>query len=214
MKTISSIVIILLCFTAPDAQEISKKEYEKVFDYTVSKTNSLFPHIFEVVTEFIKNDKPIRTVTETNENEAPGRYRITRTEIIEGKRTDKYQVTSGFGNVFCSNDGTLWKSSVYECSEPVSFYPPRETAKTEYSVTEKLVDGKQVKIYREYSLFMPLKTNGKQEFREKITMIDSRGLFVNIEDTEGTLEPKIITLRRTQSWILGAKFKPVTAPLK
>jgi len=215
MKIAFSIVAIFFFFITSNAQSrtISKDEYEKVFQFAVSETNADYPVIFKVVTTFIENGKAIRIVTDVNENESEEYSRSKTTILAKGKETNKYQVTVGFGNVFCSDDGVSWKPSEYECSSPVMLYGRRDPESIEYSVTEKSVEGKQVKVYREYSVFAP--SEGKKKvFREKISIIDSRGFFITIEDTEGTLDPKTVTLKRKQSWTTKAKIKPVVSPIK
>jgi len=216
MKIILSIVAIFFFFFSLNAQSqtISKDEYEKVFQFAVSETNADYPVIFEVTTIFIENGKTIRTVTEVNENESPGHHRIKRTVLAGAQETNKYQVSVGFGNVFCSDDGVSWKPSKYECSNPVRLYGKRDAESIEYSVTEKSVEGKQVKVYREYSVFAPSEENKKKEFREKLSTIDSRGFFITVEDTEGTLDSRTVTLIRKQSWVTKAKIKPVVSPVK
>jgi len=92
-------------------------------------------------------------------------------------------------------------------------YGRREPENIEYGVAEESVDGKQIKVFREYSVFAPLEGSKKREFREKISTIDSRGFFITVEDTEGTLDPKTVTLKRKQTWTKAA-FKPVVAPIK
>ena len=215
MKIALFIITIFFFFTNLHAQSrtISADEYKKTFQFAVSETNADFPFIFEVTTAFIKNGKTVRTVTEVNERESPGHERIKRTDSADGRETNKYQVKVGFGNVFCSDDGVAWISTKYECSSPAMFYGKREPESIEYSVIEKSVDGKQVKVFREYSVFAPSEGSKKKEFREKISTIDSRGFFVTVEDTEGTLDPQIVTLKRKQSWI-KAKIKPVVSPIK
>ena len=215
MKIVFSIIATFLFLITSNAQSrtISADEYEKTFRFAVSETNADFPFVFEVTNEFIENGKTVRTVTEVDERESLERERIKWTEFANGREMTKYQVTVGFGNVFCSDDGKSWKSSKYECSSPAIFYGRREPESIEYSVAEKSVDGKQVKIYREYSVFAPLEGSKKKEFREKISTIDSRGFFTIIEDTEGTLDPKTVTLKRKQTWT-KVKIKPVVAPIK
>jgi len=215
MKILFSIVAIFLFFISSSAQSqtISKDEYDKVFRFAVSETNADFPFIFEVITEFIESGKTVRTVTDLNERESPGHERIKRTDFANGRETNKYQIKVGFGNVFCSDDGVSWISTKYECSSPTMLYGRREPDSIEYNVTEKSVNSKQVKIYREYSVFAPLEGKKKKEFREKISTIDSRGFFITVEDNEGTLEPKTVTLKRKQSWT-KAKIKPIVSPIK
>lgn len=216
MKIVFSIIAIFFFFNTSNAQSrtISEDEYRKADQFAVSETNADYPLIFKVTTKFFENGKTVRTVTEINENESPGHYRIKRTILEDGKETNKYQITFGFGNVFCSDDRISWKSSKYECSGPVMLYGRREPESIEYSVTEKSVEGKQVKVYREYSVFAPLEGSKKREFRETISTIDSRGFFISVEDTEGTLDPRTVTLTRTQSWVTKAKIKPVVSPIK
>lgn len=214
MKITLSFVLIFLFIVASNAQTrtISKDEYEKAFRFAVSETNADYPLIFKVTTSFIENDRTVRTDTEVNENEAAGRYRIKRTTLADGRETNKYQLTVGFGNVFCSNDGVTWKSSEYECPREIAIYGPRDPESVEYSVTEKSVDGKKVKVYRKYSVFAPSEGSKKKEFNEEISTIDSRGYFITVVDTEGTLDPRTVTLKREQSWVTKANIKPVVAP--
>lgn len=214
MKIALSFIAIFLLILTSNAQSrtISKDEYEKVFQFAISKTNADYPVIFKVSTDFIENGKTVRTVTNVNENESPERERIKRTVFAVGKETNNYQVSVGFGKVFCSDDGVSWKSSEYECLGPVSFYGRREPESIEYSVTVKSVKGKKVKVYREYSVFAPSEGNGKKGFREKISTIDSRGFFMSVVDTEGTLDPRTVTLIREQSCVTQAKIKPIVAP--
>lgn len=216
MKVAFSLIIVLLCYFNFNAQSknIDKDEYEKAFKFAVSETNAVYPHIFEVITNFIETGKTIRTVTETNENEAPLHHRIKVTTLENGKETNKFQINVGSGNVFCSNDGTTWNPSKYECDGPTMFYGPRNAETIEYSLSEKKLAGKSVKVYREYSVFAPTKKGEKKTFSEEISTIDSRGFFITVETSEGTLDPKAVTLTRKQTWTLKAKIKPVVSPIK
>lgn len=217
MKIALSIIAIFLSLNSLSAQSrtISKEEYEKADQFAVSKTNADYPVIFEVTTKFIENGKTVSTETEVVENESEGRHRSKRTVFEDGKETNKYQIMTGFGNVYCSDDGVSWNPpSQYDCRNEVRLYAQREAESNEYSVTTKSVKGKQVKVYREYSVFAPFKEGQKKNFREKISTIDSRGFFITVEDIEGTLDPKIVTLTRKQSWTTKAKIKPIVVPSK
>jgi hypothetical protein len=76
------------------------------------------------------------------------------------------------------------------------------------------LNGKKVKVYREYSVFASSTPNGKKEFRDEISTIDSRGFLINIVTTEGTLDPRTVTLIRKQSWDANTKIKSIVAPIK
>lgn len=217
MKIALSFIAVFLFFISSSAQSqaISKDEYENAFQFAVSETNADYPLIFTVITTYIKDGKTVRTTTEVNENESPGHYRIKRSVLAGGKETNNYQITFGFGNVYCSDDGVKWKPPTkYECPREMTFYGPRNAESTEYSVTEKLVEGKKVKVYREYSVFAPSEGSKKKEFSETVSTIDSGGFFINVVDTEGTLDPQKVTLIRKQSWVTKAKIKPVVSPIK
>jgi hypothetical protein len=207
--TVIFLFVVNLC---AQSRTISKDEYDKAFRFAVTKTNADYPLIFKVKTSIIENGKIVRTETDVNENEAAGRYRIKRSVLVDGRETNKYQLTVGYGNVFCSDDGVNWKSSKYECPKYIRIYGRREAEGVEYSVTEKNVDGKRVKVYREYSVFAPSEAGKAKTYEEKISTMDSRGYFINIIGTEGTLDPKTVTLIREQSWITQAKIAPVVAP--
>jgi hypothetical protein len=216
MKIALSLIAIFLVIVTSSAQSrtISKNEYEKVFEFAVSKTNEAYSVIFKVTTVFIENGKTVRTVTDLNENESPLHHRIKRTTVAGGRKTNKYQVSVGFENVFCSDDAVAWKPSKHECWGPVSIYGRNEPESIEYSVSVKSAKGKKVKVYREYSVFAPSQASKKTNFRETVSTIDSRGFFTSVVDTEGTLDPRTVTLIRKQSWVTKAKIKPVVPPIK
>jgi hypothetical protein len=214
MKPALSFIAIFLFVAVSCAQSrtIGKEEYETAVQYAVSKTNKEYPHIFKVKTSFIKDGRSVRTETEVNENEAAGLYRIKRTVLADGRETSKYQLTVGFGNIFCSDDGANWKPSKYECPAQRRIYGNQAAESAEYSVTEKTVDGKDVRVYREYSVFAPSEGSKQKTFTEKIATITLSGYFINIIATEGTLAPKAVTLIREQSWVTQAKIEPIVAP--
>jgi hypothetical protein len=214
MKILLALIAVFFFISAASAQSrtISKAQYEKVFQFAVSKTNDAYPVIFKVTTNFIENGRIIRRVTDLNENQSLVHYRLKRTIFAEGRRTNKYQVSVGVDNIFCSDDGVSWKPSKHQCFGPVSVYGRRESESVKYSVIAKWVRGKRGKVYREYSVFGPLGENEKKDFRETVSTIDSRGFFRTVVDTEGTLNPKKVTLRRKQSWVTKARIKPVVPP--
>jgi hypothetical protein len=102
-------VLLLIATSYSQSRTISKDDYEKVFEFAATETNASYPHIFKVTTAFIENGRIVRTVTDVNENESPGYHRIKITDTADGRETNKYQITAGFGNVFCSDDGVSWK---------------------------------------------------------------------------------------------------------
>lgn len=206
-----AVIFLFIVNSFAQSRTITKDEYDQAFQIAVTKTNADYPLIFKVKTSIIENGKTVRTVTEVNENEAAGRYRIKRSVLADGRETNKYQLTVGFGNVFCSDDGANWKSSKYECEGNRVIFGPSEAESVEYSVTEKSVKDKQVKVYREYSIFASSEGTPKT-YEETISTMDSRGYFITVIGTEGTLNPKTVTLIREQSWIPQAKIEPVVAP--
>jgi hypothetical protein len=214
MKTIFFVAAFFFFTTNCLAQSriISKDEYEKVFQYAVSNTNAEYPHIFTITDTSMENGKTIRTETEVRENESPGYERIKITTLADGRETNKYQIKIGYGNVFCSDDMVTWKSSKYECNSSRMLLVSREPESIEYSLSAKILDGKKVKLYRKYSVFVISKDNKK--FNEEIATLDSRGYFLTIVKTDGTVDPKTVTLIRKQSWIAKAKFKPIVTPIK
>jgi hypothetical protein len=217
MKFTFSLIAILLFIVTASAQRrtISKDEYEKVLQFAVEETNAAFPIIFKVTTDFIENGRTIRRVTDLHENESRSHHRTQRTTVAEGRETNTYQVSVGYADIFCSDDGVSWKPSKNECFGPVSVYGPRDAESIEYSVTAKSVKGKRLKVYREYSVFAPWdwSKSKKKDFQETVLTIDSRGFFRTVIGTEGTLGPRTVTLIRKQSWVTKAKIKPVVPPI-
>jgi hypothetical protein len=214
MKIALSLIAIFLFIVTSSAQSrtISKDEYEKVFEFAVSKTNEAYPVIFNVTTVFFENGRRVRTVMDLSENESRSHHRISRTIIAEGRMTNKFQVSVGFGKVFCSDDSVSWKPSKHECWGPVSIYGRRDTESVEYRLTVKWTKRKKVRVYRQYSVFAPWEGSNKKEFRKTVSTINTRGFFMTVVDTEGTLDPKTVTLIRKQSWVTKAKIKLFALP--
>ena len=214
MKIIAAVFFLFATAaqTFPQSRTISKDEYEKVFEFAVSETNKAYAVILTVTTNFIDSGKTIRTVTDVEESHSLLHRRISRTTVADGRTTNTYQVSMGFANVFCSDDGVTWKPSRSECWGPVSIYGPREPLSVKYSVTVKSEKRKTIRIYREYSVFGPLEASDKREFRKEVSTIDHRGFLKNVVDTEGTLHPRTVTLTRRQSWVIKARIKPVVPP--
>lgn len=216
MKLIVVFTAVLLAFVSAITAEtttIQKNEYDKVSDSASIQTNAAFPFIFTVITEFIMNGKTVSTVTEVDEREAMMRERITRTTVSDGKLSQKIQLRVGFRQNYCSDDGTSWRRSEFECFGPVNFYAPYEPDSVKYSVRDETVDGNPVNVYREYSIFSPSKKTEKKNFRERLSTIDGNGHYISVADTEGTLNPRIVSLRRIQSWDFKTRLKAIEPPL-
>jgi hypothetical protein len=213
-----SVLLLLGSITNAQSRVITKGEYDAAFGYAVRTTNAAFPFVFTVTTDTYENGKLAWTEKEVEERQAQGVERITKSLIEAGKTLRSYQVMVGFGNVYCSTDGKAWKGpQKFECPGPdgsgtVRLYGPRKPESVEYTVTEKAVKGQRIKMYREYTVFPLSRVGAQKEFKEKISTMNADGLLIDIVDTEGTLDPRTVTLTRKQTWKLNAKFAPVTAP--
>ena len=208
--------VFLLCSSCSlitgQTRTITKGEYDKASEYAVNETNAAFPFIFTVVTDFIVNGKVVSTVTDVDEREAQMRERITRTTVSDGKTSQKIQVRLDFKHNYCGDDGQSWRQSEYECFGPVSFYGPSTPENVNYSVTKTELNGRPVDKYREFSVFSPSKSDGKKNFRERISTIGENGFYISVVDTEGTVGPENVTLRRTQTWDFKTKLTPIKSP--
>ena len=213
------VFLILVCiafFTSlsfSQQKPTSEADYRGTFQYAVSETNAAFPFIFTVSVEEFKNGKIVLSETSVNERQTRGVERETITTVKDGVKSVSYKVSTGFGSVYCSNDGVSWVGpQQYECGGPRRLYGPREIESAEYTVEEKTIDGEKVKVYREYLLYASGNGGKKKDFEETIATITSNGFFLSVESNEGSLDPKIIKLTRKQTWDFKTEFKPVVAP--
>ena len=215
--------LLLIAFFAitliAQAKPTTAADYDGTIRYAVNETNGAFPFIFTVVTETFKGGKLVSTETDVNERQAAGVARETKTLKKDGQTFRSHSIMVGFNEgTYCSTDGATWEGpQEFECPGPdgsnlLRLSRPRKPESVEYSVSEKSLDGKMVKVYRKYAIFAGTGPNGTKSFEEEIAIIDSRGFFISVVDTEGTLDPQIITLNRTQTWDFETKFKPVVAP--
>jgi hypothetical protein len=201
------------------AKPTTASEYDAIDSYAVRATNAAFPFVFKVVTENFERGKLVSTETEINERQAQGVERETKTLEEGGKTLHSYSIMVGFGNnTYCSTDGVIWKGpQQYVCPAPggsglLRLSRPRTPETAEYTVTESTVAGKPVKIYRKYAVYSASAPDKKQTFEEKIATIDSRGFFISVTNAEGSINPKTVSLTRTQTWDFSTKLKPIVAP--
>ncbi len=221
MKLIITLTLITFGAISLNAQSkpTTAADYSGTFQYAVSETNAAFPFVFTVVTQRFDNGKLVSAETTVNERQDAGVKRETKTLEKGGQTFRSFSVMVGFNNgTYCSTDGSKWKGpQEFVCPGPdgsntITLSRPRNPESVEYSVTEESRDGKPVRVYRKYAIFAASAPGGKKSFEEKIAIIDSRGFFISVADTEGTLDPKAITLIRKQTWDFETKFKPVVAP--
>jgi hypothetical protein len=221
MKTIISLVLIAFAAITLNAQTkpTTAADYDGTLQYAVSETNKAFPFVYTVVTETFESRKLISSETEVAERQAEGVERETKTLKKDGKTLRSFSVMIGFGNnTYCSADGVSWKGpQKFVCPGPDSsgllqLSVPRDPESVEYSVTEKSLNGKSVKVYRKYAIFAASEPNEKKSFEEEIATVDSRGFFISIISNEGTLDPKLVTQIRKETWDFKTKFKPVVVP--
>lgn len=206
-------IALFVINSVAQSKVITAADYNGTFQYAVSETNAAFPFIFTVTVDQLKNGRTVSTETEIEERQAAGIERITKTFTKGGDTSVSYQISVGFGSVYCSNDGVTWKGpQKFECNGPSMLYGARNKEKSEYSVEEKILDGDKLKVYREFVVYSALEASRKKEFKETIATIDSRGFFISIVNNEGFLDPKTVTLIRKQSWNMKTKFKAVVAP--
>ena len=218
MKILLSLLITsVLAITAYSQKTISKSDYDAVFKNAVTVTNAAFPFVFTVSTDTYESGKVVSTATDIHERQAPGVERESRTLVKNGNTLRTFGIMVGFDeNTFCSRDGKTWTGpQKFVCPDPensgmMRLYRPRTPETAEYTVTDKTLDGKSVKVYREYNVF--LSSSGKKDFMETIATVDSKGFFIEVFNTEGTLDPRVVTLTRKQTWKPNAKFAPVVAP--
>lgn len=222
MKTILSLTLIAFTAITFSAQTkpTTAADYDGTFQYAVSETNAAFPFVFTVVTEtYDGSGKLISTETDVNERQAQGVARETSTLQRGEEILRSYSIMVGFGNnTYCSPDGVAWKGpQKFVCPGPdgsglIRLRGPRKPETVEYSVTEKSLDGKPVKIYRKYATYAAVARNGKKSYEDEIATIDSRGFFISVVGEEGILDPKTVTLKRRQTWDFKTKIKPVVTP--
>ncbi len=221
MKPIISFTLVAFAAITSysQAKPATAADFEGTFRYAVVETNKAFPFVFTVITETFGGGKLVSTLTQVSERQAEGIERTTQTLEQGGKTLRSYSIMTGFGeNTYCSNDGVLWKGpQQFVCPGPdgsgsLRLYGPRTPESVEYTVSENSIDAKPVKVYRKYSIFAAPDAEGKKSFEEQIATIDPRGFLISVVGTEGLLEPKTITLIRTQTWDFQTKFEPVAAP--
>jgi hypothetical protein len=221
MKLVACFAIITFAAITLNAQPkpTTAADYNGTFQYAVSETNSAFPFVYAFVTENYQSGELVSVETQLNQRQAEGVERDARTLKRGETILRSYSVMVGFNNgTYCSTDGVKWTGpQEFVCPPPeddglLRLSRPRQPDKVEYSVTEKSLDGKPVKIYRKYAVFSASGPNRKASFEEEIATIDSRGFFISVFTTEGTLDPKVVSLRRKQTWDFRTKFKPVVAP--
>lgn len=214
-----TLFLVVIGFTSVGLQAqvkpTSEPDYNGIFMYAVSVTNSAYPVIFKVETEEFIKGKLVKKSTEVVENESELHHRSTKTIVEGGKTRVVHEILIGQGNGFCKEGNGVWTRSKFVCESGLTvLFLPRKPESVKYSVEDKKLDGRGVKVYRKYSIFAPGTTDAQKTFEEEVATIDSDGYFISVIDTQGILESKEITRIQKQSWIIKAKMKPIVAPIK
>lgn len=174
-------------------------------------TNREFPFIHTFTSEYFDDGKLVSKSFQIAERQDRGIERQTFSITENGNTVVTYQLRTDFGdNVYCSSDGKTWTGPQgNECPRLVRTFGRRSASSVEYSLDERVVSGESHKIYRKYEIFRDGKV---PTFQEELATIDSDGLFVVTTKTMGTLEPRSITTKLTNSWKLKTAFDPITKP--
>lgn len=221
MKTPTILVMIVFATFTLNAQSkpTSAADYNDTFSYAVSETNAAFPFVFTVATKTFDRGKLISTETDIDERQNQGIERESKTLVTGGKTLHSFSIMLGVGNkTYCSFDGVLWKGpQQFVCPGPdrsglIRLQMPRDPESVKYSVTETSLNGKPVKVYRKYAVYAAHDPNGNKSFKDETATIDSRGFFISVVKTEGTLEPKAVTEIMKETWDFKTKIKPVATP--
>lgn len=211
----SAFVLLFCASVAAQPRPTDEADYNGTFRYAASGTNSAYPVIFRVESEYFENGKSVRKLTEGVENESEGRHRSKTIELEAGKTKEVQEILLGFGNGFCKEGNGPWKRSEYVCFGPGMIDGGRRTPeKLEYTVEDKKIDGKSVKIYRKFAVFAAEQPSRPKRFEEEIATIDSNGYFLTVDKTFGTVEPRVVFRTTKQSWIVKAKIEPIVPPIK
>lgn len=222
MKLTTALMLIAFATATLSAQTkpTTDADYDGTLEEAARQTNYAFPSVLTVVTKRFEGGKLVSTETEVYEREGSVVERWVKTLEKGGKILRSYSIQVGYGNYnYCSTDGVKWRGpQEFVCPGPERLgvmrldRTTRQPDKAEYSITEESLDGKPVKIYRKCAVFNASTPTGKASFKEQIATIDSRGFFISVINTEGTLDPKAVTLIRKSAWDFKTKFKPVVAP--
>ncbi len=191
---------------------ITAEEYDAAFEKGLVETNQQFPFILTFTSETFEKGTAVVKTLDIAERQSEDVERQTFSTVENGKESLTYQLRTGPGeNVYCSEDGKNWTGpQFYECSREVTVYGNRNANSIEYTLEEKTVSEKKVKLYRKYEIYGA--NTETEEFNEDIAVIGENGLFVTTIQTLGTIKPKSVITRMTNSWKLNAKIEPIMVP--
>lgn len=219
MKILYPLLLIAISLTVADGQwrTISKSEYDGPFNQAEQQSFAAFPHIVTITQQRFENDKLMSTETQVLQDQGNGFQRKTQTLVSDGKTTNKYQINLGYSYIYCSDDGVKWKwgaGGEWGCWGPSMSYGARDPVISNYSVSDQMLNGEAVKVYRYNTVFVyPYRDpKNNKEFNETVTTIDSRGFLISMVETEGTPKPRVVNLVRKLTWSIGDKFPPVELP--
>ena len=221
LKLISIPVAVIFVAVSAWAQvkPTSADDYHGTINYAVSQTNSAYPVIFKAEINEFENGKSVRKSTEMVENESELHSRSTKIVARGGKTTTIYEILVGEGNGFCKEDNGAWRRSQFVCPEPgvseLRLMRPRQPESVKYSVEDKKIGGKNIKVYHKYAVFSAdNEKEAKKTFKEETATVDSDGYFISVDKIEGSLGPVVVTQTLKESWIVKAKFEKIVEPIK
>ena len=211
----SSFLILLAAMAAfGQPKPITQKEYEDALQHAADMGIS-YPMIEKIEEEKFRDSRQIEKATFSTEYVSEDKVRATMQIVSGGKTTNLSEIGLGIGKIYCKVGDGKWKleseSKSAECHDAWNLIPTPSRSGPEDGVTytseDQTVGGQRVTAFRKYVVY-----GGKQTFLEQITTVDSKGFITIATATQGTLDPRTVTVTVKVSWTSNAKIAPIIKP--
>jgi hypothetical protein len=225
-----SLVLVILFFWAaifPQAKKSSRDEYLDRFLAAHKKARGLSYKNIQT-TNIYKNEKLNSTKEFVYEFALPDRSHSILTETANGKTDRIEEISIGRHTQYCKRGNAPWKIENYCIHLLDGFLDPilhlngysTRPVITSYTVEKTMLDGKEVKRYREYIESMNYKDWDSVEkrkqwlsFLDDSYILNEEGLMLSEEKQSGMLNPKRIDEVVTDIYIYDPNIK-IEAPIK
>lgn len=210
--TIANILLVAVAACAAEDKDLTKSEFYKLFAATYDKARGVNRrHISK--TQELTDGKLTWTEEWQYEYDGPDRIHYVHITTFDGKTRRTEEIDIGKTGYCKRNDGP-WEISRGCIGGSTSGSPPGDTR---YSLNTTKLDGKDVTLLREYTIYKDTYSKNKDteglSFGERKLWIDKNGFLVRTESTKGLVDTGVVKSSTIDTYEYDPKIT-VEAPIK
>lgn len=219
MKITRFLTIAVVCFvfaatSFAQGKEITKDDYLVSWRAALQKARGLTRRVIQTVTN---HEKEMPDIDEWQyEYVMPDKIHYTNIRTFDGKVKRIEQIDIG-KTKYCKKDDGVWKLSESYCIGGSGSGGPSNIASNKYYLENKKIDGKEIKVFRNYityaNIYSPTKETEGLTFEETIFWLNSNDFMIRQEIRKGLVNSGKVRTTNLSLYTYDPSIK-IEAPIK